>query len=104
MKKSEIFKEIFSVVCACAEVNESDVLSECRKEELSSARSAIVGLSKEYGLPNKLIQELMRFRSHGSVSYHNNQFTSLSSNSRPFRYLLSCVRHELDKTLSEVGQ
>ena len=104
MKKSEIFNEILSTVCACAEVKEEEVLSSSRIEDVSSARCAIVGLCKEYGLSNKLIQEKLHFHSHGSVCYHHRQFVSLSESSRPFRFLLSSVRHELDKTLSVTCQ
>lgn len=103
MKKSEIFKEIFSVVCDCAEVNENDVLDTSnRTEEISYARSAIVGLCKEYGLKVVQIQRYMNARNHGTICYHSSQFVMLSKNDRPFRYLLSCVRHELDKTLMDV--
>lgn len=104
MKKSEIFKEIFSVVCDCAEVSEEDVLSGNRAEDVCMARCAIIGLCREYHLQGKHIKDYLRLRSHGSISYHSVQFTNLSRNSRPFRYLLACVRHELDKTLAEVRQ
>ena len=100
MKKSEIFKEVLSVVCDCAEVNESDVLcTDVRTEDVSSARTAVVGICKEYGLSNKIIQEFLNLRSHGSITYHASLFSTISNNSRPFRYLLACVRHELDKTM-----
>lgn len=99
MKKSEIFREIMSIVCDCAEVNENDLLTPTkRSEEISSARTVIIGLSKEYGLSNKQIQQSLRLRGHRSIYYHSSQFDVLSKNSRPFRYLLASVRHELDKT------
>lgn len=101
MKKSEIFNEILSVVCACSEISEAAVLcAENKTEEVSVARSAIVWLSNEYHLSAKQLQGFMHLRSHSSVYYHRNQFHALSESSRPFRFLLSSVRHELDKTMS----
>ena len=102
MKKSEIFKEVLSTVCDCAEVNESDVLSAGRTEEVSMARCAIIGITKEYGLSNKLIQELLHLRNHRSICYHLSQFSMFAETNRPFRFLLATVRHELDKTLINV--
>lgn len=104
MKKSEIFQEILSVVCDFAEVKEADVLSSKRTEDVTYARCAIIGIAKEYDITNAQVQSFLNFRSHGSVCYHRRQFNILSNTSRPFRYLLSSVRHELDKTLSKVGQ
>ena len=100
MKKSEIIKEICSVVCDCAEVNESEVRSANRTADVVSARCAVIGVAKEYGIPNKQIQEFLNLRSHGSICYHVSLFDFLSKSDRPFKYLLACVRHELDKTLS----
>lgn len=100
MKKSEIFRKILSVVCDFAEVQESDVLSSKRTEEVTSARCAIIGITKEYGITNAQVQSFLNLRSHGSVCYHRRQFNTLSETSRPFRYLLSSARHELDKILS----
>lgn len=104
MKKSEIIKEIVSVVCDCAEVEECDVRSANRMEDVVMARCAVIGLCKEYGITNKMMQEFLNLRSHGSISYHLTQFGFISRNDRPFKYLLSCVRHELDKTLPIDGQ
>ena len=100
MKKSELFKEILSVVCDCAEVKETEVLNPSnRTSDVSIARCVIVGLSKEYGLMPKQIQEFMHFRSHSSIDYNCSQFELLSKSNRPFKFLLSSVRHELDKSL-----
>lgn len=99
MKKSEIFREILTVVCDCAEVQESEVLSAKRTMEVASARCAIIGISKEFGLTNGQIQKFLNLRSHGSICYHLSLFAALSEHDRPFRHLLSTTRHELDKTL-----
>ena len=100
MKKSEIFKEILSIVCDCAELKECDVLNpRNRTSDVSIARCAIIGLSLEYGLTPKQTQEYMCLKSHSSVGYNSSQFDLLSKSNRPFKFLLSSVCHELDKTL-----
>ena len=103
MKKSEIFCEIVNVVCACAEIDKNDLLMPTKRlEDISSARTAVIGITKEYGLTNKQIQEFLNLKAHRSIGYHLNQFDVLSRTSRPFRFLLASVRHELDKTLINV--
>ena len=100
MKKSEILKEITSVVCDCAEVEECNVRSANRNEENTTARCAVIGLAKEYHISNKMVQQFLNLHSHRSIGYHQSQFDFRSKNDRPFKYLLGCVRHELDKTLA----
>lgn len=104
MKKSEIFQIILDVVCGCVEVTPNDVLSECRKEDVVTARCLIAAYCKDYHFSNSHIQQFLHYQSHNSVRNLLDQYESRRSYDRSFRFYDQTAAHELDKTMSAICQ
>lgn len=104
MKKNEIFEAILYVVCDVMELDVDDVLSNCRDEELVTARCIIVSLGKDYGLRNKELQRYLHFKSHNSIGYMLRSYSERKLYDRHFRFYANSAAHEMDKIMANEWQ
>lgn len=100
MRKSEIFQVLLDIVCSCTEVAADSIILQNRTEDVVIARCLIVVYGKEYGLTNKNLQDLLRLKSHSSITYYINMYSKRYATDKHFHTLATYTGHELDKTLT----
>lgn len=77
---------IIEAVCACLEIDRIELMSKCRKKELSEGRCIAIGLilqvNPHYGL--KKLGILFGGRDHSTCSYNRDTYNNLYKRDKPF--------------------